>query len=99
MEQRRRLRLSLELAALGALGIGVEDETAGVDAFAQDHPRVGQPIGVDRGERHRLGIVDLAGRRLLEPKPDERERVHGLGEVSHTQFVQGEKLPRKGAAS
>src|SRR6185437_7653521 len=40
VEQRRRLRLRLDLAALGALGIGVEHQAAGLDALAQHHARV-----------------------------------------------------------
>ena len=98
MEQRRRLRVTLELAPLGALDIGVEDETARVRALAQNHPRVGQPIGVDGGERHRLRIVDLRGCRFREPKLKQRERVRGLGKVEQTQFVQGDAAPRKGRA-
>src|SRR5271166_5572178 len=93
VEQRRRLRLALELAPLGALDIGVEDETARVRALAKDHPRVGQPTGVDGGERHRLRIVDLRSRRFGEPKLKQGERVRSLGKVDQTQFVQGDAAP------
>ena len=81
VEKRRRFRTAGEFAPLGAFDIAVEGETAGVHALAQKHPHVGQPVVVDRRQRHRLGIVDLGLRRLLEPQPEERDRILGLGKV------------------
>src|SRR5271170_96619 len=96
VEERRRPRLTVKLTPLGALDVGIEDETARVRALAQDHPRVGQSIGVDGGERHRLRIVDLRGYGFRKPELKERERVGGLSEVDETQVVQGEATPVKG---
>ena len=75
VEQSRRLRRRGEFAPLGAFDIGEKDETVGVGLFAEHHPRVRQSARIDRGERHRLGIVDLRRPRFFEPLREQREGI------------------------
>src|SRR3984957_941054 len=95
VEKRRRPRLSLKFASLGALYVRVEDDAARVHALAQDHPRVGQPVAVDGGERHRFRVVDLRRLCFLETKLKQRERIRGLGKVGRAQIVQNTNAPKK----
>src|SRR6185437_8855594 len=78
----------LEFPPLGALDIGVEDETPLVGALAEDHPDIGKAVLIDGGERHRLGIVDFRRSRLGEPKLEQGEGIASLGKVGRAQIVQ-----------
>ena len=82
MEEGRRLRPDGELPSLGAFGVGVKHEAVGVDALAQQHPGVRKTVLVHRAEGHRLRIVDLGGGGLLEPKPEQGDRIFSFGEVT-----------------
>src|SRR5258706_14489123 len=57
----------LELASFAAEVVGIEDETAALDALEQDHARRGRAVGAYRGERHFVGQRQLRAQRVLEP--------------------------------
>ena len=75
VKQEGGLRLRLQLAALPAAGIGVEDETLGVEALHQHHPEIRQAIGADGRKRHGVRVARLARDRLGHPG---REQAQGL---------------------
>ena len=61
--------------ALGAVLVGVEDETVGAVALQQHHPDARLAVRVRGRERHRLRIVGLARPRLGEPLVEQLERI------------------------
>ena len=75
VEAERRLGVGEQLPPLGALEIGEEDEPRRVEALEQHHPHVGQPVAVDGGERHRVGVVGLGGLRRLKPFAEKGDRL------------------------
>jgi hypothetical protein len=71
-----------EFAAFLAGFVGIEHEAALVEALEQHHPHVGQPVGIDGRERHRLRVVRLGSPGLLEPVCEQAERLVGLGKIT-----------------
>src|SRR6185369_8162726 len=67
VKQQGGARISLELAALGALLVGVECEAAGSMALEEHHSRRRPPGAVGGCESHCFGVVGLACARLGEP--------------------------------
>src|SRR3954447_1802681 len=57
VEEKRCLRVGVQLATLRRVDIGVEDETAVVRPLQEHHAQIGQTILVDRGEPHRGRVV------------------------------------------
>jgi hypothetical protein len=82
VEQHCGLALAEQFLALLALGVGVEDEAIGIVALEQDHADIGQALGIDRRERHAVGIVGLGAPGLLEPFGKQRKRRIALREVT-----------------
>ena len=77
-EGERRVRLRLELPALAAGAVRVEDEPAFVESLEQDDARVGMAVFVDGAERHRVRLQDAAACASLEPEAELLERI-GMG--------------------
>ena len=76
-----------KLAALGAFGVGVEDEATarrarGVDTLQEHHADVGHAVGVDRGQRHGIGVVGLVACRFGHPGIEQGERLLGGTEIA-----------------
>ena len=67
---------------LHAVEIGVEDEAALIETLQQHHPRIGQPVGIDGGERHGVRIDRLGALGLGKPRRKQPERLVGFGEVT-----------------
>jgi hypothetical protein len=77
VEQQRRVRMGGEVAALAAFVIGKEDEPAFVDTLDEHDSGRRPAVRADGGERHRVGLGELGGERLLEPAIELCERVGG----------------------
>jgi len=82
VETHGRFFLAEDLPALLAFEIRVEHEAAVIDAFQQHHAHIRQAIFVHRGESHRVRIVDLGSRRILQPFGKKRERFIFFREVT-----------------
>lgn len=67
MEAHGRLLLPEDLATLLAFEIGIEDKPLGIIALQQDHADVRQAMLIHRGQRHGIGIVDLALFGIAQP--------------------------------
>ena len=67
----------------------IQDKAALVGAFEQDHPHIGQAVGIDGGERHGLGIDRLGGLGLGHPGAEQGERVRGFGEIGPLAYGSG----------
>jgi hypothetical protein len=66
--------------ALAAVVVGEEREAAVVECLEQHDTGGGNAIGRAGGEDHCIGFVELRHERLIEPLPEERERIiSGLG--------------------
>ncbi|MNZ74546.1 hypothetical protein D3C78_929970 [compost metagenome] len=74
-----RARIGQQLLALGAVVVGEEGEAALVQRLEQQHPAMGLPLCIDRGQGHGIGFH----RRLLG--------LHRLGKPA---MEQGERLQR-----
>jgi hypothetical protein len=79
VEQQRDIGIGRQLAPLAAVEVGVEHESIGAVAFQQHHADRRVSIGRGRGQRHRIGVVGLAGLRLGEPRFEDREGI-GVGD-------------------
>jgi hypothetical protein len=75
MEAQRRLRIAGELLALGAFEICVENEAFDIDVLQQYHAHVGEPAGINRRERHGIGIVRLLRLGFGKPFAKDPERL------------------------
>src|SRR5690606_3030575 len=75
-KQQRRLRIAAQVAPLGAVQVGVEDEPARVERLQQHGARMWTRKRVDGGHGHRVGIGDAAGTGLLQQLA---EGLQGLG--------------------
>src|SRR5206468_4076163 len=75
VKQQRRARIVVEIAALCALFVGVEDEAARPMSLEQHHARAGIARPIRRRQGHRLGIVELAGARLGKPAVEQRKWI------------------------
>ena len=82
-----------ELLTLGALLVGVEEETFGTVAFEKHDPDVGLAVGADGGQRHRVRIVELFCARLREPFVEQGEGVGHRFASSHARGGQVEVQP------
>lgn len=82
VKQGSRLHIGGELATLGALGVGVEDEALRAPFLHQHHARVRQTVGVGGGDAHGLRIVDFLLLRLLEPLPEQGEGFDSVDKVT-----------------
>jgi len=69
--------ISRELRSLGALEIGVEDESALIEMLQQHHADIGMSGTVCRGERHGIRIVRLAALGFRVPLTEQREWLIG----------------------
>src|SRR6266850_3974310 len=97
VKQQRRLGMGLQVQALAAFRVGVDDETRGVVAFQEDHADRGRAVGPDRGEAHGRGIIRLALGRRLVPFAEKRQRIglfpnhdhnmRGCGRPDHRHLV------------
>jgi len=72
MEQQRRLHAAGELAALGARGVGVEDEAALIEPLQEHHAHIRQAGGVDRASAMALGSFGS-----VRPASSSRRRTGG----------------------
>ena len=75
VDDERRARVLVELAALAALVAGEEREAALVRALQQEHARGRTPVGVRGRQRHSLRGRHSRSPRLLEPAVELRNRV------------------------
>ncbi len=75
MEQQGGPGVGRQFAPLGALQVGVEDEAGLVEALQQHGARIGQALGVDRGEGHGVGICRFRPPRLRQPVGEQREGI------------------------
>ena len=75
MENQSRFGVLVQLIALLAFEIGVENKTARIMTFQQHHARIGHAIRADRRQRHRIGVVRLAFGGLLQPIGKSGNRV------------------------
>jgi hypothetical protein len=85
-------RVGQQFAALAAVGVGVEHETAqrpqqiGPVVLHQHHAQRGRGIGRGGGHGHGFGVVDLALLGLGEPGVEQGEGIgcaDGVGFVAH----------------
>ena len=76
MEAEGRHGMGLEMLALAALMVGIEDETAGIGLLQQDHAHGRHAVGTDGGERHGVGVIGFLRLGLLVPGV---EQLEGLG--------------------
>src|SRR3954447_26681001 len=76
MEEKRGLRVRLELAALPGRVMRVEDEPALAEMLHEHHPHRRRSARTRRRERHRLRHLERRAR-LGEPPPELLERVGG----------------------
>jgi len=83
MEEQRGLRIGGKLAALLTVQVGVEDRALVVEAFEQDHTDVRHAAAVDGCDRHGIGVIRLAPRRLLKPFAEQPQRLVGHGEITN----------------
>ncbi len=82
MKQHGGFGAAVELAALLASDVGVEDKAALVEALHQHHANVRSAIGIDGGERHGGGVARLRAACLLEPGRKQPQRLVGLCEIT-----------------
>ncbi len=75
VEQQGRRRMRRQLAALGALQVGEEDEAVGIDALEQHHPHVGHAGLVHRGQGHGVAVVGLGLMGRLQPGLEQRQGI------------------------
>src|SRR5262245_10252550 len=100
MEEKRRLRVRLEVAALPRGVVRVEDEPPFVVALQEHHPDGRRTAGIRRRERHRLRHLERGGR-LSEPGSELVERIAGevgspeLGLPLHAQSFARSSAGRK----
>ncbi|MNZ96215.1 hypothetical protein D3C78_1153990 [compost metagenome] len=76
-EGHRGTRITQQLLALGTVVVGEEGKAAGVQCLEQQHATMRLPLGIDRGQGHRIGFHrQLLGlHRLVEPAMEQRERL------------------------
>ena len=77
VKHHRREGVGCELLTLCSVVVGVEHDGSaiGLDVLAQDDPRIGEPVLVERRDRHRVGIGgDPLVPCLIEPRLEDRER-------------------------
>ncbi len=79
MEKQRGLRVGGQLPPLGALQVGVEDESRLVEALQQHGARVWQAVGAGGGEGHGVGIGRLRPGGGRQPLREEGEGIRLLG--------------------
>ena len=82
MEHERRHRLAVELAALGAFDVRIEDETPRIDALEQHHAGVRQPVGIDGRQRHGGRIARFRAGGVLQPGREQPKRIVRGGEIT-----------------
>ena len=82
MEHQRRCRVGIELAALGAFHVGVEDEAALVGALEQHHAGIGQPVGIDGRQRHGGRIARFGLGCVGQPGGKQPKRLVRGGEIT-----------------
>ena len=82
MQHERGLGPGLELGALRAFGVRVEDEAARVGRLDQHHAHVRQAVRIDGGERRGVRIARLACLGCLEPGVEKPKRLVGLHKVT-----------------
>src|SRR5690606_425425 len=81
VEQQGRPRVGLELAALAALKVGVEDKAAGVVRLQQHGAQRGAAVGGGGGQLHGGAIGFAGSQRLVKQRV---EGVQGFGvKVGH----------------
>ncbi len=80
VEQQGGPGMGFQLAPLGAFQVGVEDEPAIIDALQQHHPDVRQPVRIDRGHGHGIGVVRLLLRGLAQPLHEQGDGVVAVGQ-------------------
>src|SRR5262249_36110820 len=76
VEEQRSTGISVELMALGALVVAIEDEAALIEAFEQEHAGSRDAGRAGSGDGHRVGLATGRDARLTEP---EGELVNGIG--------------------
>ena len=86
-EEQRRVGFRRQLAALPAQVVREEHEAAVVEDLEQHDARGGPAVGIDRRERHRVGLDELRFHRLGEPPFELPVRVRG-----DTRFVERRAL-------
>jgi hypothetical protein len=73
-------RVRRHFVTLAAVVVGEEREAAVVERLEQHDSGGGNAIGCAGGEDHGIGFVELRHQGLIEPLPEERERIiSGLG--------------------
>ena len=68
--------MGLEMLALAALVVGIEDETSWIGLFQQDHPHGRHAVRPDGCERHGIGVVRFLRLGLAVPGV---EQLEGFG--------------------
>ena len=75
VEEQRRPGLAQKLDALGALEVGEEDEAVRAVVLEQHHAEIRHTVGIDRRQRHRIGIVGLGTLGLGQPGGETSHRI------------------------
>ena len=82
MKDQRRLGVDVQFPSFLAVHVGVEHESALIDALQQHHAGIRQSVGVDSGQRHGGRIARLRGCRLAEPGGKQPQRLVRRGEIT-----------------
>src|SRR5690606_11251517 len=75
VEAERGMGIRQQLLTLPALEVGIEDEAAALYSLQQHDPARRPPLGIDRRQRHGVGVGRLRFPRLVEPGLELRERL------------------------
>ena len=74
--------MGCQFPALGAPGVGEEDEAALVQPLQQHHAGIGKAILVHGRQRHGVRIVGLGLAGLLQPLGEKTEWFGRFGEIT-----------------
>ena len=87
-EHGRRVGVGVELAALRALQVGVEDDRSVVDATSEHDPGVGMAVERDGGHGHRVRLRHAGSAGIGVPALPLRQRIGGdVGDVESRRLV------------
>jgi len=81
MEAKGGMGVGLQLLALAAFQVGIEDEALLVGPLQQHHAQRRMPLGIDGGQGHGVGIVRLLLFGFGHPFVEMVDRV--FGDIAH----------------